>query len=157
MASTVIPGAPVIRQLEMRLADYIGAQAKFIDLSGFYFGLVENVFFGNVMSNYQSLVNFIQSYSDQIPLNQVEDMLEEAIDSIKKYVWGLVRVEVEDWSWDFELTPRGDVIIYQLARSRPENPTDVLKRQIREGVEKGDWYPEEVRRSLGITGYLTDI
>lgn len=157
MASTVIPGAPVIRQLEGRLAEYLGAQAKFIDLSGFYFGLVENVFYGNVMSNYQSLVNYIQSYSDRIPVDQVEDMLEEAIDSIKKYVWSLVQVEVEDWSWDFDLTPRGDVVIHQLARSRPENPTDVLRRQIQEGVDKGDWYPEELRRQLGITGYLTDI
>jgi len=157
VASFVIPGAPVIRQLEGRLASYIGAQAKFVDLSGFYFGLVENVLYGNVMSSYHSLVKYLKSYDDKIPDNQAEDMLDEAIDAIKRYVWGLVRVEVADWSWDFELTPRGDVVIYQLARCRPENPTDVLRQKIQEGVDNGDWYPSELRRQLGITGDLTDL
>lgn len=157
MASTVIPGAPVIKQLEGRLAEYIGIQAKYIDLSGFYFGLVENCFYGNVMSCYTSLVNQIRSYSDQIPADQAEDMLEEALDAIKRYIWNFIQVDIADWSWDFDLTPRGDVMIYQLARCRPESAADKLRQEIQNGVNNGDWYPEGLRRELGITGKLTDI
>ncbi|MND14814.1 hypothetical protein D3C81_957330 [compost metagenome] len=158
MATFVIPGTPVIKQLEMRLQQWLGNKSKYLNLAGMVAHIAENCFYGNVMSASSQIVRQIMEYDERIPVSEAEDMVDEAVDSIKRYIWRMIQVNSDDWSWHFEMTKRSDIVIYQLARCRPEGtPMDRLRQEVQAGVDNGDWYPESLRRHLGVKGDLLDI
>ncbi|MNV33349.1 hypothetical protein D3C71_1247160 [compost metagenome] len=136
-----------------RLRPYLGAGANYLNLTGILSGTVENCFYGNVIAAREIVVNQIRSYSDQIPQAEVEDMVEEAIDFIKRYIWKMIKENADDWSWHFDLTPRGDIKLLQLARCRPHNPqnlTDLLRKDVETSLENGDWVSSSLREYLGV-------
>jgi hypothetical protein len=144
---------PIIKQLEGRLQPYLGPATQYINLAGILSGTVENCFYGNVMAAREIVVNQIRSYSTAIPQTEVEDMVEEAIDFIKRYIWRMIKENADDWSWHFDMTPRGDIKLLQLARCRPHNPQnhiDLLKKDVESSVENGDWVSSSLRQYLGV-------
>lgn len=158
MASYVIPGTPIIKQMEMRLQPYLGTKVKYINLANILYHLAENCFFGNVLSAKGPIIKDICGYSDKLPVSEAEDMIEEVIDYIKRYIWRMINEDADDWSWHFEMTPRCDIFIHQLALCRPKKTAmQQLTEEVQEGVDNGDWYPESLRRHLGVKGTLTDI
>jgi hypothetical protein len=158
MATYVIPGTPVIKQLEMRLQPWLGNKAKYLNLAGMISHIAENCFYGNVFSAHAQIVRQICEYDATIPAAEAEDMVDEAIDSIKRYIWRLIQVNPDDWSWHFEMTGRSDIVISQLALCRPEGtPMERLRQEVQNGVDQGDWYPESLRKHLGVKGDLIDI
>lgn len=115
--------------------------------------MVENCFYGNVISAREIVVNQILSYSKDIPPAEVEDMVEETIDFIKRYIWRMIKENADDWSWHFDLTPRGDITLLQLARCRPHSPTshiELLRKDVENSVENGDWVSSSLRQYLGV-------
>lgn len=149
----VIPGTPIIKQLEGRLRPYIGVAAGYLNLTGILAGVVENCFYGNVFAAREIVVNQILSYSDKIPPSEVEDMVDETIEFIKRYLWRMVRENADDWTWHFDLTPRGDIVLLQMARCRPESPNnhiDLLRKDVENSLENGDWISSSLRQYLGV-------
>lgn len=131
----------------------MGAGAGYLNLIGILSGTVENCFYGNVMAAREIVINQIRSYSDQIPQAEVEDMVEEAIDFIKRYIWRMIKENADDWSWHFDLTPRGDIKLLQLARCRPHNPQnhiELLRKDVESSLENGDWVASGLREYLGV-------
>jgi len=115
--------------------------------------MVENCFYGNVFAAREPTIKNIMKYSDKIPYEDAEDMILEAIDFIKRYLWAMVKENADDWSWHFELTPRGDIKLLQLARCRPHNPNnhvDLLRKEVESSLENGDWVSSSIREFLRI-------
>lgn len=105
------------------------------------------------MAAREIVVNQILGYSTTIPQSEVEDMVEEVIDFIKRYIWRMIKENADDWSWHFDLTPRGDIMLLQLARCRPHNPQNhlaLLKKDVESSLENGDWVSSSLREYLGV-------
>lgn len=114
---------------------------------------MENCFYGNVFAAREIVVNQILSYSDKIPPSEVEDMVDETIEFIKRYLWRMVRENADDWTWHFDLTPRGDIVLLQMARCRPASPNnhiDLLRKDVENSLENGDWISSSLRQYLGV-------
>lgn len=139
--------------MEGRLRPYLGPAAGYLNLIGILSGTVENCFYGNVFAAREIVVKQIASYSVDIPAAEVDDMVDEMLDFIKRYIWQLIKENADDWTWHFDLTPRGDIKLFQMGRCRPHNPIshqDLLKKEVVESMENGDWISSSLRQYLGV-------
>lgn len=82
------------------------------------------------------------------PTYQVYKFVKHGLENI---VYGITGGLDENLDYEFKMSLFGDIRLYELkphARPQPD-PAQSFIKSVQEGLDRGDWYPEHVRRLAG--------
>lgn len=145
----MLPMGNLRRSLEIVMAQYVGPAADYLNLHSIIFELVENRLYGNVMAAASIIISQIVDYG--VPEAAATLLLEQMRDDLNLILNRCTRDGIEGYVWQFYFTKRGDLALSCLgkAKAREPSPVELYYASIRDGLARGDYYPENIRRLVG--------
>lgn len=160
-------------QLTLRLQQHMGHAAFYANLQNILYQIVENYLYGDVMSSLWPIVHQVRDYG--VPEDVAEDAVWQTSNEIVKTLLLSMGALKVNQVYAFQLTPMGDVVIEDLGpkmdvvhhsfnrtddgelvvrtlrvQGTPAEQHAAFINEVRAGVERGDWYPENIRRLAGV-------
>lgn len=144
----IIPAAETVSIITEKLWEYIGNVAYFCNHEPIVRLCLEHMFNGNVMCDGNLAVKMIVGYG--VPTDVAVRIVNSVYEDIE-YKVNLVMGGIDPThSYHFEVSALCDVRLIDLGSAWSAQPSeDLLLKEIKNGIERGDWYPEKFRRLVG--------
>lgn len=145
----ILPFESVQGQFHYGIQPWITVPCEFLNISHLVYQLVENRLWGDVMACSTIISTQLQSYD--IPKEAADIILTAACDQINLLFNRIIPYPVDGWVWVFEFSNRGDLKLTNLGKVKPRvDPEAAFIASIKEGLARGDYYPESFRRLAGM-------
>lgn len=145
----MLPMGNLRRSLEIVMEQYVGPAADYLNLHSIIFELVENRLYGNVMAAASIIVSQLVDYG--IPTEAATLLLDQIRDDLNLILNRCTRDGIDGYVWQFYFTARGDLALSCLGKVKAREPSaeEIYFNDIREGLARGDYYPEHLRKLVG--------
>jgi hypothetical protein len=129
------------------LEPYIGVVVLYSNFQPIVHSMVENYLYGSPLSSLPQITGMVRAYG--VPTDVAEEIVLSAKNPLTLMLYEVMGPLNPDSAYDFEITPLGDLKITEMT-AQPPTEEQLFIESIREGVSRGDYYPEHLRRLAGV-------
>lgn len=128
------------------LRTYLGVATNFCNHLPIIESIVYNYFYGPPLNGIGDSVSIIKGYG--VPTEAAIEIVDKIKDRLFKQLSNTVGPLKSNAAYDCAFTPMGDVIIVEM--NKDPTPEEQVLKSITEGLERGDYYPERIRKLFGV-------
>lgn len=128
------------------LRPYIGVATDFCNHLPIVESVVYSYLYGYPIHSRNETITMIRSYS--VPTDVVENIVDTLSNQIERLLKASMGELNPENAYDCHITPYGDLIVVEMNKEPPP-VEEQLMHSILEGIERGDYYPERIRKLVG--------
>lgn len=150
----VFSPAEILGEVQESLKQHLGSPVFNQQLYGLLDSALDILLHGQTWCPMGSPIQILQSwYINAEDASEISERLHYRLEIMVKRIVGDRLHEWDDLRLNHQITQQGDVQLSWLMgtatdQTPPPSPNDFLAK-IRQGIENGDWYPENIRRLVG--------
>jgi hypothetical protein len=135
------------KTIQHGLEPYLGPVVLYCNFQPIIHGMVESYLYGGPFTSLPELTAMIREYG--IPTDVAEEVILSAKNPLTLMLYEAMGPLNSDSAYDFSISPLGDLTIVEMT-SPPPSQEERFIQEVREGVERGDYYPDSIRRLAGL-------
>ena len=145
----IIPGMDVVEAVKRSLSGWLGPAVEYCNHIPIIDATLGHLLHGPVLSGDRAAPDIIQGYG--IPYEAAEKLSQDLENLIEAFIYQFLGEEMHDHDYDWDIRPNGDIYLTVMPGGHGVKlgNENAWINGIKEGISRGDWYPESVRRLVG--------